>query len=543
MGNKETSIGIKLIADLRNYQTGMAKAQGTAKKFGSTVKAGVGDATSAIRDLARGDISAIPRLFTAATAGTGMFSKGLHGVKVALISTGIGAIVVLLGAAIAGLTQYFKGTEEGQIVFAQVMNKIKAYTEPVLQLFGKLGKALVLLFSGKFGEAWDVASGAIGEAADQIKRNTENVGELNDLEAKLRVSRRKAGTEEKRLQAEIAEIRNKLNDEENYNAQQRLSFADQAMRKEKELTGIRLSLAGDELRLGQLKGAQGDNDIATNNELIQLEDRILEIKRQEQDESRRLLTKRQTLVKEAAKELDILMKTKAIESEKKDSTGMMTMTTRSITQVETQGSVDTKSMADMGGWLTANGEKVKEFTEDLYELDETQRAVVDSISGGFNEIGSSVVNSLGLAADGFEGFLGTLLQSVIKIISMMMANSMANVITGATAAGVATGPAAPFTTPAFIATSVAGILSAFAAIPKFAFGGVIPGTSFAGDNMLARVNSGEEILTANDPRHKNNYGGGGGGTTEVSYFNEAKIRGEDIYIITKKVEKRMNRRT
>lgn len=60
------------------------------------------------------------------------------------------------------------------------------------------------------------------------------------------------------------------------------------------------------------------------------------------------------------------------------------------------------------------------------------------------------------------------------------------------AAGAAAG--GPVATIA-AALAVAGtIISTIASIPKYATGGVIPGTSFEGDNMLARVNSGEMVL-------------------------------------------------
>ena len=36
---------------------------------------------------------------------------------------------------------------------------------------------------------------------------------------------------------------------------------------------------------------------------------------------------------------------------------------------------------------------------------------------------------------------------------------------------------------------------------------------------MIRVNPGEEILTANDPRHRNNNGGNGGGSISVSIEN------------------------
>jgi hypothetical protein len=81
---------------------------------------------------------------------------------------------------------------------------------------------------------------------------------------------------------------------------------------------------------------------------------------------------------------------------------------------------------------------------------------------------AGVVESLGLADDGFQGFVKGLVSTILKLISMMLAQSISQAIAGATASGAATGPAAIFTTPAFIATAVGGVMSAFAAIPKFA---------------------------------------------------------------------------
>ena len=55
-GSKETSVGIKLVADLRNYQTNLTKAQKGTKTFGKNVKQGMGDAKNSISQLASGDI-------------------------------------------------------------------------------------------------------------------------------------------------------------------------------------------------------------------------------------------------------------------------------------------------------------------------------------------------------------------------------------------------------------------------------------------------------------------------------------------------------
>ena len=44
-------------------------------------------------------------------------------------------------------------------------------------------------------------------------------------------------------------------------------------------------------------------------------------------------------------------------------------------------------------------------------------------------------------------------------------------------------------------TAVSSIGVAIANIPKFEFGGKVPGSSFYGDNVLIRANSGERVLT------------------------------------------------
>lgn len=42
--------------------------------------------------------------------------------------------------------------------------------------------------------------------------------------------------------------------------------------------------------------------------------------------------------------------------------------------------------------------------------------------------------------------------------------------------------------------AVAAVVAAMASIPKFATGGIVPGTSFTGDKVPALLNSGEMIL-------------------------------------------------
>ena len=82
--------------------------------------------------------------------------------------------------------------------------------------------------------------------------------------------------------------------------------------------------------------------------------------------------------------------------------------------------------------------------------------------------------------------------------------SLAQTIAAATAASTA---GDPYTMAIRIASNVAAVTAQFAAVvkaikaatipsaPKFAEGGVVPGTSYTGDRVLIRANSGERVLT------------------------------------------------
>jgi hypothetical protein len=147
------------------------------------------------------------------------------------------------------------------------------------------------------------------------------------------------------------------------------------------------------------------------------------------------------------------------------------------------------------GEFATNYEATKETIMAANQAIADQAVMVgQAVGDAFAGLSDRYIDSLGLAENGLEGFAKVMLQTVTKLLAMALSNAIANSIVGATQSGNATGPGAVFATPAFIATAVAGILGAFAAIPKFETGGVVGGSSFYGDKILARVNSGELIL-------------------------------------------------
>ncbi|MDH7444680.1 phage tail length tape measure family protein [Aquimarina sp. 2201CG14-23] len=180
---------------------------------------------------------------------------------------------------------------------------------------------------------------------------------------------------------------------------------------------------------------------------------------------------------------------------------------------------------------------IREKAEQFRQL--MQETLGEGLTNVFDSFARSFTNSLGLAENGLEGFLKVLIQGVTEIISAFLAQSIAGAIAGGTQAGAATGPAAVGAIPAFIAQLTGVVLSAFAAIPQFATGGIVGGSSYYGDKILARLNSGELILNKAQQKNLSNQIDNTG--VKVNLFGNLDIEGEKIRFLLDKVDNRINR--
>ena len=92
-----------------------------------------------------------------------------------------------------------------------------------------------------------------------------------------------------------------------------------------------------------------------------------------------------------------------------------------------------------------------------------------------------------------------------------------------------------------IAAGIAAVVSALSLVGNFANGGVVGGSSYAGDNLIARVNSGEMIL--NSREQKNLFNLLDKGTTNgVTNSNVSfVIRGKDLYGVLNNYEDKIKK--
>jgi hypothetical protein len=172
------------------------------------------------------------------------------------------------------------------------------------------------------------------------------------------------------------------------------------------------------------------------------------------------------------------------------------------------------------------------------------QTIADAVSSAFGKLGQSIVSSMGDATTGLGRFLQGMAQTtlqlaqyVIKEIIMQKALAMATATANGTKSASATGPAAVFTQPAFIAMAIGGVLSSFASIPKFAAGGIVSGPTMGimGEYAGARSNP-EVIAPLNKLQGMLDTGGGGG-----AFTLETKVSGQDLLLVLQRAEKQNKR--
>ena len=145
---------------------------------------------------------------------------------------------------------------------------------------------------------------------------------------------------------------------------------------------------------------------------------------------------------------------------------------------------------------------------------------------------NSVANALTAVStatgEGAAAFLSW--ASSVMTASAQAVQAIQTVVAAKTAEAAASAGASAASTPVvgwlMIGGAIAAALAAFAKIPKFADGGIVGGSSFFGDKLLARVNSGEMILNQGQQARLLSMTEGG----NVRVTGDVRLNGKDIYI-------------
>ena len=303
----------------------------------------------------------------------GSVTTGFKSLRVAIIATGIGALLI----AVTALGQAFTRSEEGQNKFAKILGVIGSVTgnlldlladlgeniisvfenpkqaitdfanlikdnivtrfEGLINLIPNLGKAVEQLFKGNFKEAGKIAADSVGKVVlgvdsvtDSVDNAINSVKEFgkeikSDAEAAAKIADQRANAEKKardliveRAEAErkIAELREKAVNKDKFTAQERIKFLEEAGRVSDELAAKEVQVAKLRLEAKQTENALTKSNKDDLNEAAQLEASVIQLETQRLNLQKRLSTelltsRREVTAEEKAniKELSDLKKT------------------------------------------------------------------------------------------------------------------------------------------------------------------------------------------------------------------------------------------
>ena len=219
------------------------------------------------------DISKYTTLTQASTSATTAMTGATKGLRVAMISTGIGAVVVVVGALIAAFMK-----------LQPVMDRIEQGTAALGGGFAWLTDRV-----GAFLGMNEKSNASLSEAITQSARLKEQQQQLADTEIQ-------AITVKERLRTQIEELRTATRDE-NITNEEKIKLLDEAIEAEKQLTDVETFLAEERFRIAKENADLAVNDREANRELAEAEADLIRVRADSARRQREIAEQRVTAIK------------------------------------------------------------------------------------------------------------------------------------------------------------------------------------------------------------------------------------------------------
>ena len=176
--------------------------------------------------------------FASVTASTVGWTRVLKLLRVALVSTGIGVLVVALGS----LVSYFAKTQKGIELANKLMASLGATVNVLVDRVSKFGSVLVNLFSGNFKQAGEDAKAVFKGIGDEIVEETKRAWELADVLNEIDKREVMLSMSRAANRAEIEKLK-KAADDTTLSTEERIKAAEKAYELEKKDLKIQSDLA------------------------------------------------------------------------------------------------------------------------------------------------------------------------------------------------------------------------------------------------------------------------------------------------------------
>lgn len=273
------------------------KAKEETKGWGSVLKI-IGDEVNVLGvNLGRtvDQLRAKATAMKAAVSGINAGTNALKIFKVALISTGIGALIVAIGSLIAFFTKTERGAEKLERVMAGVGAVISVITDRV----SKLGESIVKFFSGDFKGAFADAKSAVSGLNAELVAEISLMVALKQREQELEDARRANRVEDAKNLAKLKELQ-LVADDNTKATRERLAAAKEAGEIERTSLETRLKLAEEDVAIEKARIATTEARDADLDKLAEKEATFYELQAESLTRQRKLQSQLQGIQAEAA---------------------------------------------------------------------------------------------------------------------------------------------------------------------------------------------------------------------------------------------------
>jgi hypothetical protein len=263
-----------------------------AKKSTDQIKSGF-DAAGKQATSLPGPVGRAAQAFQSMVGGIKSGIAALKTLRGALIATGLGALVVVIGSLVA----YFTETERGAQKLRIAMAAVGAAVGVVKDAMVGLGESFVQFFRGDFKGAVNTLKNSFTGLGDEIVKDTKAAIELERAMNRVKVQERELGVERAKTLQVIAEARLAAEDETK-SAEERIAKLQEAAALEANLTAKELANEEEKLRILKAQAELNESDEATLQAIADQEARVAQVQLNSLNLNRRLKTELNSLERE-----------------------------------------------------------------------------------------------------------------------------------------------------------------------------------------------------------------------------------------------------
>lgn len=434
----------------------------------------------------------------------GVMVAGAQGVMalgkqfLALMAIPVVAVLSAIAAAVMAVSKGISGSEENTNRWRMAMAPFKIVLDAVANaLTWFAGKILTVVEYGGQFLGWVNKMmerlPVLGKAFEEQNKKIEERVRLEKMQIANEQAVRKEIEESAKRENEIAQLRAKVTDRENYTAKERKAALEEAIRLEKESAEIKRKLAADQLAALELEGSLTENDAEMNNRLAEARANVTRAETEYFNKVREMNAQRTELNNQIAKEEKERLEREVLNNKRREQALQESAIVFTNILKEQEETVN-ELLKPIG---------MEQLQTDLDARVEAERASAEQRIAIAEREAEAKLAMQEAVATGIEAMeeLGGDFARVAKVLAL----AQIAIDTGkALAAGIAQAQSVPFPANiAAVATTVATILANIAAAKKavqsakFATGGLVTGAgSGTSDSIQARLSNGESVMTA-----------------------------------------------